>query len=143
METTMAFLRSPLLRVALGVFVLLHGLVHLLYVGQSLRAFEMKPGMTWPDGAWVSSGWLSSDATRTVATVLLIVSAVGFAASSAGIFFSAGWWRTAVVAAAAFSSVSYALMWNGSAQNLDGQGLVGIAINVALALVALLGPSYG
>jgi hypothetical protein len=32
----------------MGIFFLLHGLVHLLYAGQSLRFFELRPGMTWP-----------------------------------------------------------------------------------------------
>jgi len=32
----------------LGIFFILHGLVHLLYAGQSLRLFELRPGMTWP-----------------------------------------------------------------------------------------------
>ena len=36
--------------VIFGVFLMLHGLVHLLYLGQSQRFFELQPGMTWPDG---------------------------------------------------------------------------------------------
>jgi hypothetical protein len=42
-------------RFRLGIFLVLHGLVHLLYFGQSARYFELKPGMTWPDGAWAFS----------------------------------------------------------------------------------------
>jgi hypothetical protein len=37
--------------IAAGVFIALHGLVHAMYVGQALRWFELREGMTWPDGA--------------------------------------------------------------------------------------------
>ena len=30
-----------------GVFLILHGLVHLLFAGQVLRFFELRPGMIW------------------------------------------------------------------------------------------------
>jgi hypothetical protein len=33
------------------IFLILHGLVHLLYAGQGWRFFEIRPGMVWPDGA--------------------------------------------------------------------------------------------
>ena len=39
-------------RIIFGIFIILHGLVHLLYFGQSTRYFELQPGMVWPDGAW-------------------------------------------------------------------------------------------
>jgi hypothetical protein len=39
-----------------GIFFILHALVHLLYAGQALRYFELRPGLTWPDGAWASRG---------------------------------------------------------------------------------------
>jgi hypothetical protein len=41
-----------MVRILFGVFVLLHGLVHLLYLGQSARYFELQPGLAWPDGSW-------------------------------------------------------------------------------------------
>ena len=38
-----------MLRFILSVFIVLHGLVHLLYFGQSRRLFELQPGMAWPE----------------------------------------------------------------------------------------------
>jgi hypothetical protein len=32
-------------RIIFGVFIVLHGLVHLLYFGQSARYFELQPEM--------------------------------------------------------------------------------------------------
>ncbi len=41
------------MQIVVGVFLILHGLVHLLYAGQALRYFELRPGMTWPDASWL------------------------------------------------------------------------------------------
>jgi hypothetical protein len=121
-----------------GVFIALHGLVHLLYFGQSARIFELKPGMTWPDGSWAFSRLLGNDATRVLAAVALILAAVGLAAGGIGIATNQAWRRAVVAGAAAFSAVVYLLLWNGRNQNLDGQGAVGVLIDLALLLVVLV-----
>jgi len=38
-----------------GIFLILHGLVHFLYAGQSIRLFELQAGMIWPDASWALS----------------------------------------------------------------------------------------
>ena len=43
-----------------------------------------------------------------------------------------------VVGVAAFSSLVYILFWNGRMQNLDGQGVVGILIDIAILLAVLI-----
>jgi len=47
--------RNSLLRLIIGVFIVLHGLVHLLYFGQSWRFFELQPEMVWPEDSWAFS----------------------------------------------------------------------------------------
>lgn len=134
-----------MLQFVIGVFMVLHGLVHLLYFGQSARRFELKPGMVWPDGSWAFSRLLGDEATRNLASIFLILAAIGFVAGGAGILASQAWWRPVVVGAAALSSVVYILFWNGRLQNLDGQGGVGILINLAilLAVLVLRWPAFG
>jgi hypothetical protein len=44
-----------MIRIMIGVFMVLHGGVHLLYFGQSARYFDLKAGMLWPDSAWAFS----------------------------------------------------------------------------------------
>jgi hypothetical protein len=120
-----------------GIFIVLHGLVHLLYFGQSTRYFELQEGMAWPDGAWAFSGLFGEAGTRNLAGVLLILAAMGFVAGGVGIFAKQAWWRPAVIATAIFSSAIYFLFWDGGFQHLDNKGGVGILINLAV-LVALL-----
>jgi hypothetical protein len=124
-------------RVIVGIFMVLHGLVHLLYVGQSQRFFELQPGLAWPDGAWAFSRFLGDEATRNLASVLLVLATIGFVAGGVGIFVKQDWWRLLVVGAAVLSAALYILMWNGHLQRLNDQGIIGILINMAI-LVAVL-----
>jgi hypothetical protein len=128
-----------MLRFIIGVFIVLHGLVHLLYFGQSWRLFELQPGMTWPDGSWAFSGLLGDSATRLLASIACVLAAIGFVASGTGILVRQAWWRPVVVSAAAFSAVVFVLFWNGQMQKLDNQGGIGLLINIAiLAAVVIL-----
>ncbi len=126
------------MRYLFGAFIVLHGLVHLLYWGQSARHFELKPGMIWPDGSWAFSGLVGDEAARNLASVLLILAAAGLIAGGIGILVSQPWWRPVVVSVALFSSIVYILLWNGRMQNLDGQGAVGLLIDLAILLAVLI-----
>jgi hypothetical protein len=127
-----------MIKIVVGIFLVLHGLVHLLYFGQSSRRFELQAGMTWPDGAWAFSSLLGDSATRAVASIGCIIAAAGFLLSGAGIFFSQSWWRTAVIASAAFSGILYILCWNGRLEHLDNQGGVGLLIDAAILLAVIV-----
>jgi hypothetical protein len=126
-----------MVRFVFGVFIVLHGLVHMLYFGQSARLFELQPGMVWPDGAWTFSKLVGDAATRNLANVACVLAAIGFAVGGIGILVSQNWWRPMVVASAAFSAALFVLFWDGKVQMLDNKGGIGILINVAI-LVALL-----
>ena len=121
-----------------GIFFVLHGLVHLLYVGQSTRYFELKPGMLWPDDSWIFARLLGNEAARNLASISLILVAVGLLVGGIGILSSQEWWRPMIVSATAFSSIVYVLFWNGRMQNLDAQGAVGILLDMAILLAVLL-----
>ena len=125
-------------RIMFGIFIVLHSFVHLLYFGQSSRYFELKPGMVWPDGAWAFSILPGDEATRKLASVLLILTAMGLIAGGIGTLLDQTWWRPVVMGATVFSSIVYFLLWNGRMQNLDGQGAVGILINMAILVSVLV-----
>jgi NADH:ubiquinone oxidoreductase subunit K len=134
-----------MLRFIVGVFMVLHGLVHLLYAGHSWRLFEVRPGLAWPDGSWAFSRLLGDPTTRALASVLYVLATVVFVVGGVGIFARQEWWRAVVVGAAAFSTVVVLLFWDGRMQALTDQGLIAMLINVAilLALLVLRWPSLG
>jgi uncharacterized membrane protein len=117
---------------------MLHGLIHLLYFGQSRRLFELRPGMVWPDGSWAFSKLFGDKATRLLASMSCMLAAIGFVAGSTGLFLRQAWGRPVVVGVAAFSTVIIILFWDGKIQKLDDQGFVGILINIAILVVLLL-----
>ena len=126
-----------MLQFIFGVFMVLHGLVHLLYFGQSARCFELRPGLVWPDGSWVFSRPLEDKTTRNLASISCVVAAIGFVAGGAGVLISQAWWRPVIVATAALSSITFLLFWNGKLRRLVDQGAIAILINLAI-LVAVL-----
>jgi hypothetical protein len=132
-------------RIIFGVFIVLHGLVHLLYFGQSARYFELQPEMVWPDGSWAFSRLLGDEATRILASISCVLAAIGFIAGGIGILVSQAWWRPVVVGSAAFSAVIIVLFWDGELQMLDDKGGIGLLINLAIlvALLILRWPSLG
>jgi hypothetical protein len=126
------------LRFIIGGFIVLHGLVHLLYFGQSWRLFELQPGMVWPEGSLAFTKLLGDEATRLLASISLVLAAIIFAAGGIGILVRQAWWRPAVVGAAAFSAVIFILFWDGKMQRLDNQGGVGLLINLAILIAVLI-----
>ncbi len=124
----------------IGLFSMLHGLVHLLYLGQSARRFELKPGMVWPDGSWVFAKWLGDEATRRLASVSCALTAIGFIVGGAGLLLGQDWWRLVVAISAALSALLFILFWDGKARQLDAQGGVGLLIDLGLLLAALILP---
>ena len=121
-----------------GIFIILHGLVHLLYFGQSAGFFELQPGLVWPDGAWVFSKLLGNESTRMVANILLSIAALAFVAAGIGFLAKQTWWQLMVIGAAIFSTVIYLLLWDGHLQNLPDKGAVGLLINLAVMAAILI-----
>ena len=67
-----------MINIIVGIFLVLHGLVHMLYFAQSARFFELQAGMLWPDGSWAFSKLLGDATTRMVAGIFCILVAAGF-----------------------------------------------------------------
>ncbi len=124
------------IRIISGIFVVLHGLVHLLYLGHGLRLFELAD-LDWPDGSWLFSRLLGQDAIRWLAGIACALATLGFAAGGVGILAAQGWWRPLVVGSAAFSTAIWILFWNGAWEKITEQGLIAVLINGAILVAAL------
>ena len=124
-------------RFVIGIVIVLHGLVHLLYFGQSRRRFELRPGMAWPDGSWAFSKLLGVGASRWLASICCLLATAGFVAGGAGILLGQAWWRPVVVGTAVFSSLLFALFWDGTRRKLSDQGLIAILINAGILVIVL------
>jgi hypothetical protein len=126
-----------MLKIMFGIFFILHGLVHLLYFGQSQRFFKLQPGMVWPDGAWAFSKLLKKKAIRLLAGYLCLFAAFGFITGGISLFARHVGWYYLVVGSSLFSSLVFLLFWDGKVQNLDEKGAIGVLINLAILVLFL------
>jgi hypothetical protein len=121
-----------------GLFVILHGAVHLWFFTLSQRLVRFQPPMGWSGESWFFTDLLGDAATRALGGVLLLLATAIFLIGGAGIFLHLDWWRPALVAAAVFSSTILLLFWDGSPQMPVEKGLIGLAINGAILVLLLL-----
>ena len=126
-----------MLYIILGIFFILHGLVHLLYAGQSLRMFELQPGMTWPDGSWAFKSLFGEKAIRVFGGVLCLLATDGFVIGAILLFLSHDFWRPLITWSAIFSALVFIFLWDGKMQALHNKGLIGILINAVILIIVL------
>jgi hypothetical protein len=121
----------------IGIFIVLHGLVHLWYVTLSQRLVEFQPEMGWTGRSWVLTNPLGDGTTRSLASALFVLVTITYVVGGAGVLIQQDWWRPVVIGSALLSSAFILLFWDGQLQMLVEKGVLGLAINVVL-LVALL-----
>ena len=119
-------------RILFGVFLTLHGLVHLLYFGHSARLIRLQPGLAWPIDSWAFSGLFAERRMRWVAGALCILSAAGFVFGAVGVVRVRSWADPVVVASSGISILLFILFWDGHLRRLDQQGAVAVLLDLAI-----------
>jgi len=118
---------SPILRIGIGIFLILHGLVYpLMAVIPAPNDESSKMGEFWTHSLLFGSGPRVKTliyAVSIVAALILIVSGVSFMAK-------ASWWRAAWIAGAGFGLLTLIVFW-------QKDWWIGVLINVALLAVVL------
>ena len=121
-----------------GLFVILHGLVHLWPFVLSQGLVEYQPEMGWTGESWLLTGMVGDGVTRMAASVLYALAMVLFVASGVGLFARGDWWRPLLAASAAFSSIVILVFWDGTRGQLVEKGLVGFLIDGGIVLLILV-----
>lgn len=110
----------------LGVFLIGHALVHLMYF---LPEPEGQSRLEWPfhlDRSWILSG----QALRTIGWILAAIAVVGFLVAAVAVLIGTAWWTTAAAAAALVSLLLMILF-------LQPLIALGVLINLFVLSVAL------
>jgi hypothetical protein len=121
-----------------GIIIILHGLVHLLYFGQSKGAFEMRDGMTWPIPSWAFSRLLSEKAIRNIAGSLCLIVATGFVISGIGLLIHLSWWNKPLLITTILSTILFLLCWDGKINKPGEKGGIAILINIGILCLTYL-----
>jgi hypothetical protein len=123
-----------------GIFLALHGLVHLWYVVLSQGWVDVEDAMGWNGHSWLLSGSLAEGTILSLATVVYVLVTVGFVAGGVGYALQTDWRSPVLIGAAVLSALMLVTMWDGQFDLLVEKGIVGVAINLALvgALLVLV-----
>jgi hypothetical protein len=127
-----------MLRFLVGIFVILHGLVHLWYVVLSQRLVEFQAEMGWTGRSWLLTGLIGDSSARLLASVVYALAAVAFIGSGIGLFTEGDWWRPIMVGSAIFSAAVVLVFWDGSAGLLVQKGLIGLLIDLGIIFWVLV-----
>lgn len=116
----------------IGVFLALHGVVHLWYVVLSQGWVEVEDAMGWNGHSWLLSGSLADGTILSIATVVYVVVTLGFVVGGVGYALQTDWRSPVLIGAAILSTIMLVTMWDGQFDLLVEKGIVGVAINVAI-----------
>ncbi len=126
----------------LTVFVLLHGLAHMVYTALALRLIPVTPGQVDLTGSsWLLAGSLGAQGTRNVGAIVFTAMTLIFVVVAGGLALRQTWAQQGLAVASFLSSVALLAFWDGSFQDLTSKGFIGLVINVGL-LIALLAFRY-
>jgi hypothetical protein len=125
-------------RFIFGIFIIMHGLVHMWYVALNQKWVEFKPDMAWTGKSWLLSGGVSEEVLRPVATILFVLSMLGFLVGGTGILLQINGWRSILLGTSILSLVTILVFWDGSGEMVVQKGLLGLLINVGIILYILL-----
>lgn len=128
---------ATLVQYAIGLFLALHGLVHVWYVALSKGWVEVEEAMGWNGESWLLSGALPEGLILDGASALYVIVTLGFVAGGIGYVLGSGWWASVLVGTAVLSTVVIVAMWDGRFDQLVEKGLLGVLIN-AFVLVWVL-----
>src|SRR5690606_13545800 len=76
---------GAMIPILFGIFIILHGLVHLWFVVLSRGWVPFQPDMGWTGESWILSGVLGQLPLRWLATVLYSLAALGLVLAGIGI----------------------------------------------------------
>lgn len=121
-----------MIKTFIGIFYLLHGLVHLLYMGHSLHYFDLEKGFVWPDHSKLLGPVFSLRTKKLIAAGMCVIAALSFAISGICIITGHSWHNLEVIVALSVSTVLFIAFWDGSGRKLHTQGGIAIAINLLI-----------
>ncbi len=119
------------LQILIGIFLILHGLVHWVYAAPQEKTAEPK-AFNALTGRWlVKKAGLKSSVALTLGIVLMSLATAGFIVSGIALFCSQAWWVVPAIATAGVSLAFIILYWN---KWMFG----GALLNIGIIVLALL-----
>lgn len=132
---------TPGIRWLAALLVAAHGLVYLNASRGVLPVFD-----GWRGRSWLLGPAVTETALKHVCVALWAVAGVAILATGVAIGLAPetpAVWRTLAVAGSAVGVASFLLFWDGQVERLFAQGVVGMAISLAMLAIALGWDAHG
>jgi hypothetical protein len=126
-----------MLHIIVGVFLILHGAVHIWYVAMARGLISADADTIWNGRSWLFTRTLGDQVTMMLATIVHSITTLLFIVAGVGLVAQQDWWATWAVAGAILSIAGIVGFWDGKPDHPIEKGLLGIIIDVAI-LVAVL-----
>lgn len=127
-------------RIIPGIFIILHGLVHIWYVVLSFNLVAFQPDMGWTGNSWLFSFPKSSKGLRVVAGILFIICTILFVVSGITILANLSDKNSLLLIAAILSTLTLVVFWDGKTSMIVQKGIIGVIINLVIIIGLLLIP---
>lgn len=121
-----------------GLFIVAHGMVHLWFVTLSMKLVAFKPEMGWNGKSWLLTNAFGDSVTRSLASILLIVSALGLSVGGVAFTAQARWAQPVLMIFGILSALTLIIFWDGGVDMIVQKGLIGFLISVAIVAAVLI-----
>lgn len=121
-----------------GIFLILHGFVHLWYLVLAFGFVEYKPDMGWTGRSWIFSRIMGDSLIRSLAGVLFAIAALAFIISGIVFLAKSPWAQPMLLSSAILSSLIILFFWDGSMEYIVQKGVIGLLLNIVVILLVVL-----
>lgn len=123
----------------IGIFLVLHGLVHLWFVVLLQKwlpqnAMNDVAARGWNGESWLLTGALGDPTARLVGTVIFVIATVAFIVGGIAYMTGQSWSPPLLITSAVISALAILMFWDGRFEFLVEKGAIGVAINVGVVL---------
>jgi hypothetical protein len=126
------------MNILIGIFILLHGLVHMWYVTLSQGWVEFQANMGWTGKSWLLTNLFGNDMTRVIATILYGLSTATFLLAGSGVLAKQDRSRLWMIIASVISTITILVLWDGSLSMPVEKGALGLVINIGILVAIFL-----
>lgn len=126
------------MQLIIGIFVLLHGLVHMWFVTLSQGWVEFQTDMGWTGKSWLLTNWMGQDLIKNAATTMYGLATLLYLVAGIGLLAKQNWTQPWMIGASIVSVVAILVFWDGNFSLLVQKGLLGFLISVGLLVAALV-----
>lgn len=126
------------MRIVIGIFIILHGLVHLWYVTLRQGWVKFQNDMGWTGESWLLTDMVGSNLNRWLATFLYSLATITFLLAGVGFLANQEWARVWIVVASVISVVTILVFWDGKLNMFVEKGGLGILISTGILIAAVV-----